>query len=64
MVKVLEGTYDTKNNGTAYKKTTFNDYEQREYDYDQLEKGLLGESESPVELDEESEAFKNKLLGH
>jgi hypothetical protein len=63
MVKVLEGTYDTKKN-TEYKKTTFNNYDQRDYDYDALEDKLLGASESTVVLDEESEAFKNKLLGY
>lgn len=53
---------DKKDDG--YKKTTFNTYDQREYDYDALEDKLLGASESTVVLDEESEAFKNKLLGY
>ncbi|MDD3224736.1 MAG: hypothetical protein PHX70_08585 [Clostridium sp.] len=43
MIKVLEGTY-SKNAGPSYRKTQFNDYKQREYDYDVLEAKLLDAS--------------------
>lgn len=48
MVKVLEGTY-SKNTSPAYKKTQFNDYKQREYDYDILESQMLDASRKDSE---------------
>ena len=42
IVKILEGTYDNKK--VNVKVDTFNNYDQRKYDYDDLEKKLLGRS--------------------
>lgn len=70
MVKVLEGTYDNKNTSAGYKKTTFNDYEQRSYDYDDLEDKLLARNASEFEnqpLDkndnDEYETLRKRLIG-
>lgn len=42
-LKVIEGNYDNKSKpNDKIPKTCFNDYEQRSYDYDELEKRLLG----------------------
>ncbi len=69
MVKVLEGTYDNKNTGAGYKKTTFNDYEQRSYDYDDLEDKLLArntgkfENQASDKNDDEYEVLRKRLIG-
>lgn len=69
MVKVLEGTYDSKKN-SGYKKTTFNDYDQRQYDYDDMEAKALAASDRASELAAENLAndpFDEryaKLMGH
>lgn len=43
-LKVLEGNYDDKpgNKGQATQKTKFNNFDAREYDYEDLERKLLG----------------------
>jgi len=41
MIKTLEGNYDNRRS-TGRQEHSFNDYEQRTYDYDDLEKKLLG----------------------
>ncbi|MDD3224745.1 MAG: hypothetical protein PHX70_08645 [Clostridium sp.] len=63
MVKVLEGTYDNKNTGAGYKKTTFNDY-------DDLEDKLLAKNAVKFENkasdkndDDEYEALRKRLIG-
>ncbi len=70
MVKVLEGTYDNKSTSAGYKKTTFNDYEQRSYDYGDLEDKLLARNASEFEnepLDkndnDEYETLRKRLIG-
>lgn len=70
MVKVLEGTYkndDNKNN--SYKKTTFNDYEQRSYNYSVLEDNMLAKSSKDsamaaanIPFDDEYNSLQNKIL--
>lgn len=44
-LKILEGTYDNRGKPKDHNVTPFNDYEQRNYDYDSLEKSLLGMGE-------------------
>ncbi len=73
MVKVLEGTYkndDNKKNNNNYKKTGFNDYEQRSYDYAALEANILAKSSQDsamavanINLDDGYNALQNKILG-
>ena len=41
MIKTLEGNYDNRK-GNGKNQLSFNDYEQRTYDYKDLEKKLLG----------------------
>lgn len=70
MVKVLEGTYDNKKNNSKFKQTNFNSYEQREYDYADLEAKILAKSSEEsakaaanIELDDGYIAKQNKILG-
>lgn len=41
-LKILEGAYDNRGKSNNHNVTAFNDYEQRNTDYDDLEKKLLG----------------------
>jgi len=41
MIKTLEGNYDNRKNNCRH-QISFNDYDQRTYDFDELEKKLLG----------------------
>ncbi|AGK95384.1 hypothetical protein [Clostridium pasteurianum] len=69
MVKVLEDTYINSKN-TGHKKTTFNDYEQRENDYSAMEAQALEASDRAAKIAAENLAndpFDEryaKLMGH
>ena len=75
MAKILEGNYDNKGSKTTrkepepdwMKKNSFNNYSQRDYDYDELEKKLLNKNNQPKtvandpELARQAEELKKML---